>query len=148
MITRVELSDIKLTLCRNNFSYRTLANAFFISILFVTMCVLSSPSLTLPGWSTVYKVDIPYEASNPAAKQFFHPQSMNIHKGDQIIWTNMDEMMHSITGNVSSEGSSTGIFDSGALHTGQEFTYSFNEEGQYQYTCTFHPFMTGKISVS
>lgn len=49
-----------------------------------------------------------------------------------------------------STGSDTGAsFDSGLLSTGESFSYTFEEEGVYNYYCQNHePDMTGNITVT
>lgn len=41
-----------------------------------------------------------------------------------------------------------GSFDSGNLSAGDEFTHTFDEPGEYEYSCAFHPSMTGTITVT
>lgn len=132
----------------NNMNHYTLIHVFFISILFATICLLNSSSMSKPAWSSDYDVQIPYQASDPSAKKNFDPESIHIQLGDKITWINMDEMMHTITGHTLSDELLDNRFDSGVLHLGQEFTFLFNQEGEYKYSCMFHPFMTGKILVS
>ncbi|MFB5599608.1 MAG: plastocyanin/azurin family copper-binding protein [Nitrososphaeraceae archaeon] len=96
-------------------------------------------------WGSEYTVSIPYEASNPSLKKSFEPGSIDVKIGDKITWINMDEMMHSVTSiNIDSQDE----FDSGLLHLGQEFELAIDKAGNYDYYCTFHPFMQGKISVT
>ena len=144
----MEFVDVRLIQDRNNMNHYTLRHVFFISILVATICLLNSSSMSKPAWSSDYNVQIPYEASDPSLKKNFDPESIDIQLGDKITWTNMDEMMHTITGYTLSDKSLANVFDSGALHLGQEFTFIFNQEGEYKYSCMFHPFMTAKISVS
>jgi plastocyanin len=140
--------DFRLMQDRNNMNHYTVRHVFFISILVATICLLNSSSMSKPAWSSDYNVQIPYQASDPSLKKNFDPESIDIQPGDKITWINNDEMMHTITGHTLSDGSSTNGFDSGALHLGQEFTFIFNQEGEFKYSCMFHPFMTGKIIVS
>jgi plastocyanin len=52
--------------------------------------------------------------------------------------------------NHSSQGNSLilGQFDSGIIQTVQTFRYTFNDPGTFEYYCTLHPSMVGKIVVS
>jgi plastocyanin len=56
----------------------------------------------------------------------------------------------SISTSSSSQGNSLilGQFDSGIIQTGQTFRYTFNDPGTFEYYCTLHPSMVGKIVVS
>jgi len=132
----------------NSTNHYTLRHVFLISILFATIWLLNSSSMSKSAWSSDNTVQIPYQASDPSVKKNFDPQSIHIQRGDKITWINMDEMMHTITGHASSDKSLANGFDSGVLHLGQEFTFTFDQGGEYKYSCMFHPFMTGKILVS
>ena len=41
----------------------------------------------------------------------------------------------------------SGIFDSGIIASGGQFTYKFENQGVFDYFCTLHPWMVGTISV-
>jgi amicyanin len=69
----------------------------------------------------------------------FNPGELNIKKGDTVTWTNQDAMFHRISG--------TG-FQSDPFNKGQSFSFTFNTAGTFDYICSIHPFMKGKIIVS
>lgn len=69
----------------------------------------------------------------------FEPNTITIKKGEKITWINMDQSQHSIV--------SQGNFDSGTLQTGQSFSKVFDRTGTYDYICSFHTSMKGKIVV-
>mgnify|MGYP000120734244 CR=1 FL=1 len=71
----------------------------------------------------------------------FGPPTLSIDVGDTVTWTNRDVVEHTAT-------STTGAFDSGMLAQGQNFSLTFNAAGTYEYLCTPHPFMTGRINVN
>ncbi len=50
--------------------------------------------------------------------------------GAQHTWTSVD-----------------GVFDSGALGTGDTFSFTFDEPGEYPFVCEFHPSMGGTLVV-
>lgn len=60
--------------------------------------------------------------------------------GTTVTWTNRDDVPHTVT-------SSTKLFKSPALDTGEAFSYTFKEAGTFEYYCSMHPRMTGKIVV-
>lgn len=68
----------------------------------------------------------------------FDPQELNIPTGGTVIWTNQDSVQHSVSGMG---------FDSGNLDPGQSFTYTFAQDGTYDYACGLHPSETGVIIV-
>ena len=70
----------------------------------------------------------------------FKPETVQISVGDTVTWVNMDSAPHTATSN--NEG-----FDSGGLSEGESFSFTFEEAGNYDYICTFHPNMKGEIIV-
>jgi plastocyanin len=70
----------------------------------------------------------------------FSPASITVTKGTTVTWTNNDDLSHTVT-------SDTGIFNSGVLNTGQTFRFTFNNIGTFNYHCSIHPFMVGKVIV-
>lgn len=70
----------------------------------------------------------------------FKPETLQISVGDTVTWVNMDTAPHTATSN--DEG-----FDSGSLSEGESFSFTFEEAGNYDYICTFHPNMKGEIIV-
>jgi plastocyanin len=70
----------------------------------------------------------------------FAPLSMTVKAGATVTWTNRDQEPHTV---MSSDGS----FRSGALDTGDSFSFKFDKPGTYQYVCTIHPRMVGTVVV-
>ena len=69
----------------------------------------------------------------------FSPSIAAVTKGGTVTWTNNDSVTHNLT--------SPGNFDSGDLAPGQTFSHTFDEAGTFDYHCTIHPSMTGKVIV-
>jgi plastocyanin len=96
-------------------------------------------------------------SSSPSNGKFFVPSILNISAGTTVTWTNGDltsyksfevEQLHTVTSG-SLESGNIGIgFDSGFLPAGKTFQLTFNSTGTFDYFCTIHPFMTGKVIVS
>ncbi len=74
------------------------------------------------------------------ADNAFSPDSLEISVGDTVQWTNMDAVPHTVT---FADGP-----DSGQLTTGTTFSHTFDEAGEFSYTCTIHPSMQGTVVVS
>lgn len=70
----------------------------------------------------------------------FAPKEITVAPGTKIVWTNSDEVPHTVTARDKS-------VDSKALDTGDKFEHTFTEEGDFQYFCTVHPFMTGVVHI-
>lgn len=74
----------------------------------------------------------------------FAPASVTVHAGDTVVWKNEGFVPHTATANG---GSQKPAFDSGAIASGGEWRYVARNRGTYNYTCTFHPNMEGKLIV-
>ncbi len=74
------------------------------------------------------------------------PYQAEINSGESIIWNNIDSAPHTITSGASE--TPDGIFDSGLIMASESFEFTFTEAGEYDYYCTTHPWMTGKIIVA
>ena len=70
----------------------------------------------------------------------FGTASLEVAAGTTVTWTNRDDVPHTVT-------SSTKIFKSAALDTAEGFSYTFKEAGTFEYYCSLHPHMTGKVVV-
>jgi len=70
----------------------------------------------------------------------FAPQQITVKAGTTVIWTNGDDIPHTVT-------SKTGVFKSKALDTGDSFSFTFTTPGTFPYFCALHPHMTGSIVV-
>jgi plastocyanin/glucose/arabinose dehydrogenase len=73
----------------------------------------------------------------------FQPSSLTVTPGTTVTWTNKDNVDHTATSQSGPES-----FDSKNIPQGGTFSFTFNQEGTYNYICTIHPFMTGTITVS
>jgi plastocyanin len=97
--------------------------------LLAVVCLL----LSMPVWSQEVKVDI---------KEFmFGPKDLNVAVGTKVTWVNDDEIPHTVA-------ETHKLFRSGALDTGDSYSWVFNTPGEYEYFCALHPQMLGKIVVS
>lgn len=70
----------------------------------------------------------------------FLPATLNALVGAEITWKQNDQAIHTI---VSNEG----LFASNNLNSGDEFSFVFTKAGEYNYYCSIHPSMRGKIIV-
>lgn len=70
----------------------------------------------------------------------FNPSTITIKAGANVTWTNEDSTAHQVK-------EDNGLFLSDALGNGQSFTYTFITAGTYNYTCTIHRSMHGKVIV-
>jgi plastocyanin len=62
----------------------------------------------------------------------FVPTNVTVANGTTVIWTNDDTVPHTVT-------SVTGAFDSGNINPGATYSYTFNQDGEFEYSCSIHP---------
>ena len=74
------------------------------------------------------------------AKFGFAPKEITVAPGTRIVWTNRDEAPHTVT-------STEKKFASKGMDTDDKFEHTFDSEGDFNYICTVHPFMTGIVHV-
>jgi len=73
-------------------------------------------------------------------KSAYIPREITIAPGTKVLWTNHDDMPHTVTGNDRT-------FASKGLDTDDKFEYTFSSEGTFAYHCSVHPYMTGVVNV-
>ena len=69
----------------------------------------------------------------------FNPSELTINSGTTLTWKNNHDVVHTIV--------SQNLFESKTLNKEDEFTFTFNTPGEYNYYCSIHPSMRGKIIV-
>jgi plastocyanin len=70
----------------------------------------------------------------------FAPVELTVSAGTSVTWINRDDVPHTIV-------SVNGKFRSNALDTDDKYSHTFANPGTYEYFCSVHPKMTGKIIV-
>jgi len=67
----------------------------------------------------------------------FRPRTVTIDRGDRVRWVDRGERPHTTTGDTWNA----------VLDPGEAFSKRFRRAGTYEYVCTFHDGMTGRIVV-
>ena len=81
-------------------------------------------------------------ANTVTIKSFaFSPAALTVSVGTTVTWTNEDSTTHTVTSDSGSELASE------QLSNGQSYTHTFNTAGTYDYHCSIHTTMKGKIIV-
>jgi amicyanin len=70
----------------------------------------------------------------------FTPKEITVAAGTTITWVNRDDVPHTVV-------STDKKFKSKAMDTDDQFSFTFTDAGTYNYFCSVHPIMTGKIIV-
>jgi plastocyanin len=85
----------------------------------------------------------PQAAGGPAvsiANFNFVAADLTVSAGTTVVWTNHDDVQHTVTAPDNS-------FSSPPIDTEGQFSHTFSTPGTYQYFCAIHPFMTAKVIV-
>ncbi len=109
----------------------------------------ATPTMDMPmpspssgsGAVSVTPTDEPITGPHVVIDNFsFNPQVITITVGTTLTWVNQDDTPHTVS-------STDKVFTSGALDTGDRFTYHFTTPGTYKYYCMIHPKMTATVVV-
>ena len=92
-------------------------------------------------------VEIALGSSSPSNGEFYIPETLNVPKGASVLWTNLDNTLHTVTSGSPESGESGMEFDSSYLVGGKTFEWTFSDAGTFEYYCTLHPFKTGVVIV-
>jgi plastocyanin len=108
---------------------------------------MTGNTTSAPGGNSV---TISPGSSVPSNGKFFVPETLTVSKGTTVTWTNGDSTLHTVTsGSPESGNSGTGTeFDSSYLAAGKTFQHQFSISGTFDYYCTLHPYMKGKVVVT
>ncbi len=69
----------------------------------------------------------------------FEPDTIEVNRGDTIVWVNQDPYPHTVT--------APGVFDSHSIPAGGKWQYVARKAGDFSYVCTLHPNMKGMLGV-
>ena len=70
----------------------------------------------------------------------FAPAELTVTTGTTVTWSNADDIPHTVV-------SDDKVFRSKALDTGDQYSFTFTKPGEFDYFCSVHPHMTGKVIV-
>jgi plastocyanin len=87
----------------------------------------AAPSASKPGGTTVDMVDLAFE-----------PRALTIKRGQRVTFRNRGKVTHNAKGKT---------FFSRVVEPGGSYRHTFKRAGTFEYLCTFHPGMEGKLTV-
>jgi len=133
---------------------KTLATGSLFVLLAIAAGISAAPS-AFADHATA-EVQFAVGSINPACAdtdECFIPSEVTVDVGGEVIWTNVDNVFHTIAAGDLSENPKmigtdypNGFGDAGTLiQPGETFTHKFEVEGTYPYVCTVHPWMTGVV---
>ena len=77
----------------------------------------------------------------------YSPNPITIKEGQTITWYNSDTISHTVTSGQDNDKDAGEDFDSKAIIPNQYFSVTFEDSGEYQYYCIYHPSMVGEVIV-
>jgi plastocyanin len=122
----------------------TLAFAMFVSLALLSTPVVAFPLTFLQSKDSQTRESAPVKATKTevAIDNFsFSPNTLTLSVGGTVTWTNHDNVPHVVS------SADDQFKKSPLLKTGQSFSHSFATRGTYNYFCSIHPRMTGRIIV-
>jgi plastocyanin len=72
----------------------------------------------------------------------FNPAALEVESGEEVVWKNEDLAPHTVVSDPEGQA-----FKSGIIIWKGNFSHQFQEPGEYDYHCTIHPQMHGKVTV-
>jgi nitrite reductase (NO-forming) len=116
-------------------------NVFLVVIVGTLFTAISIPELGKYYVLAQEAVSIAPGSSNPGATEFYVPPEITISSGTTVTWTNDDATIHTVT-------DKGGSFDSSIIAPTATWEDTFDTAGEFNYYCSLHPFMTGKVIVN
>ncbi|MCL5969935.1 MAG: cupredoxin family copper-binding protein [Patescibacteria group bacterium] len=101
--------------------------------------LLSQRSMPASSGTAVQTTPVTVNSNQISIKNFsFNPSTLTVKKGTTVTWVNEDNVTHAIK---------SATFNSQNLGSGDKFSFTFDNPGSFDYSCSIHPSMKGKIDV-
>jgi plastocyanin len=98
-----------------------------------------SANNSAPSNLNIVNNSLTYKVSMEGYK--FSPSTITINKGSMVAWTNNDPVAHTVTSDSGTE------LTSSLIGTGNSYSHIFDTIGVFDYHCSVHPSMKGKVIV-
>lgn len=121
---------MKLIVCPETSSRRLWLRMAVLALVLVSFSFASSAALTAENKSVKISI-INFQ---------FTPAEVTIAPGESVTWVNDDGAPHGLEYNDGSSGKDL-------LLPGESYNRRFDQPGTYDYNCSVHPYMTGRVIV-
>ena len=98
--------------------------------------------LALIGMSAICLASAPPETAVNIDNFAFSPAEIVVARGTTVVWTNRDDIPHTVTASDVPRP-----FKSAPLDTGEHFAFRFDQAGRFAYFCALHAHMQGVVVV-
>ena len=110
---------------------------------------LASGTMNATLASAQEAISIAAGSSNPSATEFFVPSEASVAAGSTVTFSNDDSTIHTVVeGGPQGGAAGEPAFDSSIIAPGATWEHTFDAVGEFDYYCSLHPFMTGKVTVT
>lgn len=128
----------------------------FVGVALTSACSEGSTAATSPEGEPLLS---PTAAVQVDIADFaYSPAEVEVERGEQIVWTNKDDIAHTVTsGRPKKQGvpgvtsdrdaQPDGVFDSGTMELDDAFGFTADETGSFVYFCAIHAGMSARIVV-
>jgi plastocyanin len=116
-----------------------------VILAFAAFAALITPLVvqaTLADDAPAAHVNIVEPHFQPPRAWAYDPAEVTVPLGSVITWTNTGSVAHTVTAGDAVS------FDSGSLDPQLQFSFTAESVGAFTYHCSFHPWMTGTITVT
>ena len=127
---------------------KTTTTMTFFSMLTVTVASLLLITFTGGSYAET-TISLPVGSATPGCQETdacYIPAQVTVGVGETVTWSNDDTAAHTVSSGTI-EGDPDGLFDSGLFAAGTTFSYTFEQEGTFDYFCIVHPWMVGSVTV-
>ena len=108
---------------------------FLVMVVLVSGCATQKQVQSSPPIASATNADITISGFA------FNPSTLTVAKGASVVWINGESAKHTVVSDTGNE------INSDALSKGQAYSHTFNTAGTYNYHCSIHPSMKGKVIV-
>ena len=80
----------------------------------------------------------------------YSPNPITVETGNTVTWTNMDNIVHTVTSGEPNTVNAGELFDSGLtalIMPSKSFSHKFIHPGEFSYFCRVHPTMVAEVNV-
>jgi predicted secreted protein with PEFG-CTERM motif len=120
-------------------------------ILFASIITLGIVAMIPSSFADTFQVSI-IPGSGPSnycseTATCFTPSILNISPGDTVMWTNNDNVDHTVVNGLPYANQIGTIFDSDTIAPGKTYSFTFYNAGTYKYSDKIDKWMVGEVNV-
>ncbi|MBI3639141.1 MAG: PEFG-CTERM sorting domain-containing protein [Thaumarchaeota archaeon] len=120
-------------------------------VFFASIVILGIVAMVPSSFAAMFQVSI-IPGSGPSkfcaeTATCFNQSILNISPGDTVMWTNNDNVNHTIVNGLPYSPQRGDIFDSGTIAPGKTYSFTFYNAGTYKYSDKIDRWMVGEVNV-